>query len=97
MSFDYFVAIKKEKWPNAAAVQAGLRSLGVPLELQAAPDEPFSAGDRAYGLPVVFEGRRVVLEAEIEQATDADDSESIFGYIAHCAAPEFEISNGDYF
>jgi hypothetical protein len=34
---------------------------------------------------------------DIEQATDADDPDSLWGYIAGCAEPNFVISNGDYF
>lgn len=49
-----------------------------------------------FDLAVVFEGRFVELEAEIEQVTDVDDAESLVGYIAKKAEPEFLISNGDY-
>lgn len=97
MSFDYFVAVHKDKWPTAAEVQAGLDALDMPLELEQAYDQPFSVVGGAFSLPVIFEGRPVVLEADIEQAIDADNSESLFGYIAQCAAPDFTISNGDYF
>ena len=48
-------------------------------------------------LPVIFEGRSVEIEAEIEQAADAEDPESLFGYIAQAAAPVFPVRNGDYF
>lgn len=97
MSFDYCVAIHKDKWPTAKAVQTSLEGLGYPVSLVSAPGEPFSTTKDAYSLPVIFEGHPVVLEAEIEQATDADDPESLWGYIAKCAAPNFAISNGDYF
>src|SRR5262249_45997625 len=46
---------------------------------------------------VIFEGRPVVLEVDIEQATDTSDHESLWGYLAKCATPDFAISNGDYF
>ena len=97
MSFDYFVAVHRESWPTAEAVQESLAKLGYPLALAIAPSTPFSVADGTFGLPVVFEGRPVSLEVDIEQATDADDSDSLFGYIAEVAAPSFAISNGDYF
>jgi hypothetical protein len=97
MSFDYFVAVHKDKWPTAQAVQASLKKLGYPLALNSAPDRPFSAAAGASTLPVVFEGRPVVLEVDIEQAADANDAESIFGLIAEHAGSNFLISNGDYF
>lgn len=97
MSFDYFVAVHKNKWPSAKAVQTSLERLGFPVTLAATPDQAFSVEEGSFGLPVVFEGRSVVLEADIEQATDVDDAESLFGYIAKCAASNFAISNGDYF
>jgi hypothetical protein len=101
VSFDYFVAVHKEKWPTAKAVQAALEGLGYPVSLTSAPDSTFSV-TRAVGLPVIFEGRPVTLRADIvqvtdAQATDADDPESLWGYIAECAAPNFTVSNGDYF
>ena len=96
MSFDYFVAVHKEKWPTAKAVQTALEGLGYPVSLASAPDNAFSV-TRAVGLPVMFEGRPVTLRVDIEQATDANDPESLWGYIAECAAPTFTISNGDYF
>ena len=101
MSFDYFVAVHKAKWPTAKAVQTALEGFGYPVSLTLAPDSAFSVA-KAIGLPVVFEGRPVTLRADIEQATDvqgtdADDPESLWGYIAECAAPSFIISNGDYF
>ena len=58
---------------------------------------PFQVKDFREGLPVLFEGRLVLLEAYIEQATGVDDPESLFGYIAQCADNDFKISNGDYF
>jgi len=97
MSFDYFVAVKEDKWPTAAPVQAALKQLGYPVSLASAPSEALSMTDGLYGLPVIFEGRPVVLEAEIEQAADVDNTESLWGYIAKCAAPNFAILNGDYF
>jgi hypothetical protein len=97
MSFDYFVAVHRDKWPTAKAVQAALARLGYPVSLAAAPDEAFSVPRGAFSLPVIFEGRPVVLEANTEQATDAIDPESLWGYMAKCAAPSFAISNGDYF
>jgi hypothetical protein len=97
MSFDYFVAVHKDKWPSAKAVQASLEKLRCPVTLVSTPDRAFSIQEGSFSLPVVFEGRSVVLEADIEQATDADDAESLFGYIAKCAASNFSISNGDYF
>jgi hypothetical protein len=95
MSFDYFVAVHKDKWPTAKAVQAALESLGYPVSLVSASDEAFSAPTR--WLSVVFEGRPVELEVDIEQATDASDPESLWGLYAKKAAPSFAISNGDYF
>ncbi len=97
MSFDYFVAVRKDKWPSAKAVQASLERLGFPVTLAVKADQAFSVQEGSFSLPVFFEGRSVVLEASIEQATDVDDAESLFGYIAQCAAPNFAISNGDYF
>ncbi|MEQ1519054.1 MAG: hypothetical protein ABL931_21450 [Usitatibacteraceae bacterium] len=96
MSFDYFVAVHQQNWPTSAKVQLALETLGYPLLLADAPDEPFAV-DFREGLAVDFEGRSVLLEADIEQATDADDPESLFGYIAECAAQNFKISNGDFF
>jgi hypothetical protein len=97
MSFDYYVAIRRDKWPTAAAVQAKLEQFGYPLDLEQTPDLPFSLPPDSFMVPTVLEGRSVGLEADIEQATDADDPESRFGYWAKKAAPAFEISNGDYF
>ena len=97
MSFDYFVAVHNDKWPTAKAVQAALERLGYPVSLASAPDEAFSVVKGTFGIPVIFEGHPVELEADVEQATDADDPESLWGYIAMCAAPNFVISNGDYF
>jgi hypothetical protein len=98
MSFDYFVAVHNDKWPTAKEVQTALKDLGYPVSLTSAPDEAFSiAKGGAFSIPVIFEGQPVVLEADIEQATDANDPESLWGYIAKCAAPNFVISNGDYF
>jgi len=97
VSFDYFVAVHHGKWPTAKAVQAALERLGYPVSLASAPDEAFSVVKGTFGIPVIFEGHPVELEADVEQATDADDPESLWGYIAMCAAPNFAISNGDYF
>src|SRR3954468_5550511 len=96
MSFDYYVAVHREKWPTAAAVQASLERLGYPLGLEQSGHVPFAMSPGVFDLPVVFEGRFVELEVEIEQATDVDDPESLVGYIARKAEPEFLISNGDY-
>jgi hypothetical protein len=95
MSFDYFVAVHENKWPTAKAVQAALESLGYPVSLVSASDAALTAPTR--WLSVIFEGRPVELEVEIEQATDADDPESLWGFYARQAAPSFAISNGDYF
>ena len=97
MSFDYFVVVHRDAWPTAEAVQESLEELGYPLALATAPSTPFSVDAGTFSLPVIFEGRPVMLEADIEQATDADDSDSLFGYIAEVAASNFDISNGDYF
>lgn len=98
MSFDYFVAVHNDKWPTAKAVQIAIEGLGYPVSLASAPDEAFSiAKGGAFNIPVIFEGHAVILEADIEQATDANDPESLWGHIAKCAAPNFAISNGDYF
>jgi hypothetical protein len=97
MSFDYFVAVRQQDWPTAASVQNALMDLDYPLRLRDAPPSPFTIAHFKEGLPVEFEGNSVLLEADIEQATDADDPESLFGYIAQCAAQNFKISNGDYF
>jgi len=94
MSFDYFVAVHNDKWPTAQAVQAALESRGYPVSLASYLDETFSV---ANNLSVIFEGRPVVLEADIERATDVSDPESLWGLMAKCAAPNFAISNGDYF
>jgi hypothetical protein len=67
------------------------------VSLTSAPDEAFSITKGTFGISVIFEGRSVDLEADIEQATDAHDPELLWGYIAKCAAPNFAISNGDYF
>src|SRR5262249_3984571 len=96
VSFDYFVAVHKDKWPTAKAVQTALEGLGYPVSLASAPDKAFSLAE-AFGLPVIFEGHPVALEADIDQATDANDPESLWVYIAECAARNFAISNGDYF
>jgi hypothetical protein len=90
MSFDYFVAVQRDEWPTAESVQQSLVSLGYPLRLVEAPATPFKVMDFREGLTVLFEERSVVLEADIEQATDADDPESLFGYIAGCTAPKFQ-------
>jgi hypothetical protein len=97
VSFDYFVAVHNDRWPTAKAVQTALERLGYPVSLASAPDEVFSIPRGTFRLPVIFEGHPVVLEADIAQATDANDPESQRGYIARCAAPNFAISNGDYF
>jgi hypothetical protein len=96
VSFDYFVAVHRQNWPSASKVQLALETLGYPLQLADASGKPFAVEFRE-GLAVDFEGRRVLLEAQIEQASDADDPESLFGYIAECAAQNFNISNGDFF
>jgi hypothetical protein len=97
VSFDYFVAVHERDWPTAASVQKALVNLGYPLRLADATPVPFAVADFKEGLAVDFEGKRVLLEAYIEQALDADDPESLYGYIAECSASNFEISNGDYF
>ena len=97
MSFDYFVAVHEKDWPTAEKVQHSLESLGYPLRLADALPLPFAVANFRDGLAVEFEGKPVALEADVEQATDADDPESLFGYIAECAAQNFKISNGDYF
>lgn len=97
MSFDYFVAVHNDNWPTAEAVQTAIERLGYPVSLASAPDEAFSTAEDSLGLPVIFEGHPIVLEADIERATDANDPGSLWGYIAGCAAPNFAISNGDYF
>ena len=96
MSFDYFVAVHEPDWPTAEKVQGALEALGYPLRLADSPSEPFGVKFR-NGLAVHFEGKPVLLEADVEQAVDADDPESLFGYIAECAGGNFKISNGDYF
>ena len=97
MSFDYFVAVHEADWPTAENLQESLKSLGYPLRLESAPPTPFEVTDFRTGLSVQFEGRPVILEASTEQATDVDDSDSLFGYIAECSTSELKISNGDYF
>ncbi|ALH81602.1 hypothetical protein [Sphingopyxis macrogoltabida] len=97
MSFDYFIAVQRNSWPTGEAVQTALGKLGYPLRLVDAPSTPFAVENFRDGLPVIFEGRKVILEADTEEAQDADDSESLFGYIAECAAPNFSIVNGDRF
>jgi hypothetical protein len=97
VSFDYYVAVHQDKWPTAAALQSNLEALGYPLALGSTLDQPLSIAEGTFSLPVIFEDRPVDLEAEIEQATDADDTASLFGLIANCAAPHFQITNGDYF
>jgi hypothetical protein len=97
VSFDYFVAVHEANWPTTAKVQEALESLNYPLRLIDAPAIPFAVADFREGLAVDFEGKKVILEAYIDQATDADDPESLFGYIAECSAPNFKISNDDYF
>jgi len=97
VSFDYFVAVHNDKWPTEKAVQTALERLGYPVSLASAPDEAFFIPKRTFKLPVFFEGHPVVLEADIAQAAGANDPESLWGYIAKCAAPNFAISNGDYF
>src|SRR6185369_18084614 len=95
MSFDYFVTIPEQNWPASNAVQGALERLGYPVRLVSVSDSPFDV--RNGTLPAIFEGRLVEIEAEAEQAADADDPESLFGYIAQAAAPAFPIRNGDYF
>lgn len=97
MSFDHYIAVHNDLWPTARAVQIALEDLKYSVSLASAPDETFSIAEGAFNLPVLFEGNPVVLEADIEQATDANDLDSLWGYLAKCAAPNFTISNGDYF
>ena len=97
MSFDYFVAVHEKDWPTAAGVQSALDGLGYPLRLVDARPIPFAVADFKDGLAVEFEEKRVLLEAFIEQASDADDPDSLYGYIAESAQANFNISNGDYF
>lgn len=97
MSFDYFVAVRREKWPTAQQVQVALEQLSYPVSLAHVEDEPFSVAEGGFTLPVVFEGRPVLLEANIEEASDVEDVESLWGYIAKCSASNFLISNCDYF
>ena len=80
---------------TAKTVQSALERLGYPASLSLAPDEAFSIPKRTFRLPVIFEGHPVVLEVDIAQATDGGDPESLWGYIAKCAAPNFANSNGD--
>jgi hypothetical protein len=81
MSFDYFVAVHSDKWPTAEAVQTALEGLGYPVSLVSAPDEAFSVAKGTFSLPVLFEGRQVRLEADIVQATDANDPESLWALL----------------
>ncbi len=97
MSFDYYVAIRKDKWPTSAAVQASLERFGYPLDLEQSDNLPFQFPPDVFDLAVVFEGRSVELDVDIEQATEIDDPESLFGYIARKAEPDFLISNEDFF
>ncbi|MGE0045199.1 MAG: hypothetical protein AB7T08_05515, partial [Hyphomonadaceae bacterium] len=97
MSFDYFVAVRRDKWPTAQQVQMALEQHSYPVSLAHISSEPFSVPDGNLTLPVVFEGRPVSLEANIEEASDVEDAESLWGYIAQCSASNFLISNGDYF
>lgn len=97
MSFDYFVAVHRDKWPTAQQVQVALEHLSYPVSLADASDEPFSVAEGGFTLPVVFEGRSVLLEANVEEASEVEDAESLWGYIARCSAQNFQISNGDYF
>src|SRR5262245_15079426 len=97
MSFDYFVAVHKDKWPTAKAVQAALERLSYPVSLLSAADDTFSISKGKFSLPVLFEGRPVVLEAGIGQASDTNNVESLWGYIAKCASDNFTIAEGDYF
>ena len=62
MSFDYFVSVHNDKWPTAKAVQTALERLGYPVSLASAPDEAFFIPKRTFSLPVIFEGRPVVIE-----------------------------------
>lgn len=96
MSFDYFVAVHRSNWPTAKAVQAALSSLGYPLSLLSAPDEAFSIQKDTFSLPVIFEGKQITLEADIDRASETTDAESLWGYIATCVAEDFTISDGDY-
>lgn len=96
MSFDYFVIVHRQEWPTAEIVQNHLEELGYPLRLGATPPGPFSTQWDSPSLPAVFEGRKVTLEAEIDQVTGVGDPDSLFGYIAQAAGPRFAISDGDY-
>src|SRR5262249_50113246 len=78
-------------------IQKRLQRLCYAVWISTPAHEAFSIRKRTFRLHVIFEGHPVVLEADIAQATDADDPESLWGYIAECAAPNFAISNGDYF
>jgi hypothetical protein len=93
MSFEYYVAVHRDKWPTAKALQAALESLGYPVSLASAADAALSA--ERHKLPVTFEGRPVALEAEIEPAADVADPKSEWGHIAKCVAPNFAIRDGD--
>ncbi|HWA22121.1 MAG TPA: hypothetical protein VG735_06980 [Caulobacterales bacterium] len=94
MSFDYYVAVRRDKWPTAQEVQDALERLSYPVSLESPSAEPFSV---SVNLSVVFEGRPVALEANVEKATEIDDGDTLWGYIAQCSASNFLISNGDYF
>ena len=95
MSFDYFVAVRAQTWPTSGGVQEALRQFGYPVRLVSASDAPFEIQNGA--LPVLFEDRPVTIEAEMEQAADIEDPESLFGYIAQAAAPAYPICDGDHF
>jgi hypothetical protein len=97
MSFDYFVAVHRDKWPTAQQVQSALETLAYPVSLVSAPDEPLAVERGRYSLRVLFEGRAVTLEASVDEATEIDDAESLWGYIAQCSAANFHMANGDFF
>jgi hypothetical protein len=59
VSFDYFVAVHADKWPTAKAVQTALQGWRYPVSIASAPDEAFSIAK--FALPVIFEGRPVLL------------------------------------
>lgn len=97
MSFDYFVAVHKSRWPTGKQVQTALDQLGYPVALTDGSDSALSIVEGEYSLPVMFEGRAVQIEAQVSVASDFDEEDSLWGYWAEMAAPQFVISEGDYF
>ncbi|QNM81763.1 hypothetical protein H8M03_06725 [Sphingomonas sabuli] len=95
MSFDYFVAVPAKAWPSSIALQQAIDRFEYPVRLRDLSDGNFDAPTRE--LAVQFEGRPVIIEAEVEEAKDADDPQSLFGYIAQAAVGTFAIQNGDQF